>query len=216
MKCRIDGEHWLMKTPVAHRGLHAAEKGIPENSFKAYAAAVEKGYPIEMDVQLTKDNKLVCFHDDNLKRVTGEDSLIWDKTLDEVENLRLSGTSEKIPIVDEVVKRLDGYKGEFVVQSFDPFIMKEFRVKRPDFIRGQLIDKSRHKQLPWIADKLLSVAFFNFIVKPDFMNMNVVYIPVSKRMRKNKRLITWTIRTEEDKAKAMKYADNYIFENIRP
>ena len=48
------------------------------------------------------------------------------------------------------------------------------------------------------------------------MNMNVVYIPVSKRMRKNKRLITWTIRTEEDKAKAMKYADNYIFENIRP
>ena len=242
MKCRIGDEHWLMKTPVAHRGLHAAEKGIPENSFKAYAAAIEKGYPIEMDVQLTKDNKLVCFHDDNLKRVTGEDSLIWDKTLDEVENLRLSGTSERIPtfdeflsliggrvpivielksqrtkgvIVDEVIKRLDGYKGEFVVQSFDPFIMKEFRVKRPDFIRGQLIDKSRHKQLPWIADKLLSVAFFNFIVKPDFMNMNVVYIPVSKRMRKNKRLITWTIRTEEDKAKAVKYADNYIFENIR-
>ena len=208
MKCRIGDEHWLMKTPVAHRGLHAAEKGIPENSFKAYAAAIEKGYPIEMDVQLTKDNKLVCFHDDNLKRVTGEDSLIWDKTLDEVENLRLSGTDEKIPtfdeflsfidgrvpivielksqrtkgvIADEVIKRLDGYKGEFVVQSFDPFIMKEFRVKRP-----------------------------------DFMNMNVVYIPVSTRMRKNKRLITWTIRTEEDKAKAMKYADNYIFENIRP
>ena len=29
MKCRIGDEHWLMKTPVAHRGLHAAEKGIP-------------------------------------------------------------------------------------------------------------------------------------------------------------------------------------------
>ena len=47
MKCRIGDEHWLVKTPVAHRGLHAAEKGIPENSFKAYAAAIEKGYPIE-------------------------------------------------------------------------------------------------------------------------------------------------------------------------
>lgn len=242
-KCRIEKDHWLLKTPVAHRGLHSSGDGIPENSVKAYAAAIEKGYPIEMDIQLTKDNALVCFHDDSLKRMTGVDSLIWDKTLEEVESLSLAGTDEKIPlfddflkfvngrtpivielksqrtkgvIVDEAIKRLDNYKGDFVVQSFDPFIMREFRKKRPQFIRGQLVDKSRHKNLPWIADKLLGMAFFNFTVKPDFMNMNVNYLPVKGGMIKNRRLICWTIRSEEDRKKAEKYADNYIFEVIRP
>ena len=242
-KCRIEEGHWLLNTPVAHRGLHSPDDGIPENSMMAYAAAIEKGYPIEMDIQLTKDNALVCFHDDNLKRMTGVDSLVWDKTLEEVESLSLAGTDEKIPlfddflkfvngrtpvvielksqrtkgvIVDEAIKRLDNYKGDFVVQSFDPFIMREFRKKRPQFIRGQLVDKSRHKNLPWIADKLLGMAFFNFTVKPDFMNMNVKYLPVNGRMIKNRRLICWTIRSEEDRIKAEKYADNYIFEVIRP
>lgn len=242
-KCRIEKGHWLLNTPVAHRGLHSLDDGIPENSMKAYAVAIEKGFPIEMDIQLTKDNALVCFHDDDLKRMTGVDSLVWDKTLEEVESLSLSETDEKIPlfddflkfvngrtpivielksqrtkgvIVDEVIKRLDNYKGDFVVQSFDPFIVREFRKKRPQFIRGQLVDKGRHKNLSWIADKLLGMAFFNFTVKPDFMNMNVKYLPISKRMAKNRRVICWTVRTEEEKAKATAYADNYIFENIRP
>ena len=243
MNCRIGNDHWLLKKPVAHRGLHNIEKGIPENSFKAYSAAIESGYPIEMDIQLTSDNVLVCFHDDSLKRMTGVDSLIREKSYAELCEMRLAGTDEKIPlfddflafvngrtpivielksqktkgvIADEVIKRLDKYEGEFVVQSFDPFIMKEFREKRPDFIRGQLIDKGRHKQLSWFADKLLGMAFFNFAVKPDFMNMNVEYLPVSKRMAKNRRIITWTIRSEEDRKKAERFADNYIFEIIRP
>lgn len=242
-KCRIEKGHWLLNTPVAHRGLHSLDDGIPENSMKAYAAAIEKGYPVEMDIQLTKDNALVCFHDDDLKRMTGVDSLVWDKTLEEVESLSLAETDEKIPlfddflkfvngrtpivielksqrtkgvIVDEVIKRLDNYKGDFVVQSFDPFIMREFRKKRPQFIRGQLVDKGRHKNLPWIADKLLGMAFFNFTVKPDFINMNVKYLPVKGRMIKNRRLVCWTVRSEEDRKKAEKYADNCIFEAIRP
>ena len=119
--------------------------------------------------------------------MTGVDSLIWDKTFEEARALKLAETEEVIPtfdellsfvdgrvplvielksqrtkgvIVDEVIKRLDLYEGEFVVQSFDPFIMREFRKKRPEYIRGQLIDKDRHKNLSYIADKLLSVAFF--------------------------------------------------------
>lgn len=238
---RIKDNHWLLQKPVAHRGLHG--NGIPENSMEAFKAAIMSGYPIETDVQLTKDNALLCFHDDSLKRMTGVDSLIWDKTFEEARALKLAETEEIIPtfdellsfvdgrvplvielksqrtkgvIVDEVIKRLDLYEGEFVVQSFDPFIMREFRKKRPEYIRGQLIDKDRHKNLSYIADKLLSVAFFNFMVKPDFMNMNVKYLPVSNRMKKGRRVISWTIRNEADKEKAEKYADNYIFENIRP
>lgn len=242
-KCRIEKDHWLLKTPVAHRGLHSPESGVPENSMKAYAAAIENGYPIEMDIQLTKDNVLVCFHDDTLSRMTGVDAFVRDKTFEEVRAMRLAGTNEIIPtfdeflafvggrtpivielksqknrgiIADETIKRLDNYKGDFVVQSFDPFIVREFRKKRPQFIRGQLVDKDRHEGLSWITDKLLGMAFFNFTVKPDFINMNVKYLPVKGKMIKNRRLICWTARSEEDRKKAEKYADNYIFEGIRP
>ena len=60
------------------------------------------------------------------------------------------------------------------------------------------------------------MAFFNFTVKPDFINMNVKYLPVKGKMIKNRRIICWTIRSEEDRKKAETYADNYIFEAIRP
>jgi hypothetical protein len=56
----------------AHRGLHDIKKGIPENSIPAFQAAIEAGYGIELDVHLTKDGKLVVFHDDDFRRICGE------------------------------------------------------------------------------------------------------------------------------------------------
>ncbi|MBO5477932.1 MAG: hypothetical protein J6A15_09305 [Clostridia bacterium] len=54
---------------VAHRGLFNKED-IPENSIKAFELCVQKGYAIELDVNMTKDGYLVVFHDANLKRMT--------------------------------------------------------------------------------------------------------------------------------------------------
>jgi len=50
----------------AHRGVHN-NVDIPENSIKAFKYAIENNLNIELDVQLTKDNTLVVFHDENLK-----------------------------------------------------------------------------------------------------------------------------------------------------
>ena len=201
------------------------------------------GYPIETDVQLTKDNALLCFHDDSLKRMTGVDSLIWDKTFEEARALKLAETEEVIPTFDELLSFVDGrvplvieyktqpdkeiivdktlpyldkYKGEFVVQSFDPLIVKTLRKRRPEFIRGQLICQDRHKEQKWIIDRMLAHGLFNCFSKPDFINMNLKWLPVSKAMKRGKRLICWTVRSDEDRQKAEKYADNYIFEYIRP
>ena len=85
MKSRIQKGFWLLERPCAHRGYFDNNSGIPENSSAAYKRAIEKNYPIEMDIQLSKDGKLVCFHDDNLKRMCGVDKnnidefLAWDK-----------------------------------------------------------------------------------------------------------------------------------------
>lgn len=53
----------------AHRGLHDGEAGIPENTMAAFRRAVDAGFGIELDVQLTKDEEVVVFHDFDLKRV---------------------------------------------------------------------------------------------------------------------------------------------------
>ena len=56
---------------IAHRGLHRADRSVPENSLSAFRDAAENGYAIELDVHLTADDRVVVFHDDSLRRVCG-------------------------------------------------------------------------------------------------------------------------------------------------
>ena len=60
----------------AHRGLHNDERA--ENSMSAFRAAVDAGYGIELDVRLSKDGRLVVFHDDTLNRVCGREGRVVD------------------------------------------------------------------------------------------------------------------------------------------
>jgi glycerophosphoryl diester phosphodiesterase len=96
----------VLTSPVAHRGLHG--EGVGENTFTAYQRAIDNGYPIEMDVQLTSDGVPVCFHDDNLVRVTGENALIWDKTYEQIKHLKISGTNDGIPLFSEFLSFVNG------------------------------------------------------------------------------------------------------------
>ena len=69
----------------AHRGLHNNETNAPENSMNAFAKAVDAGYGIELDVQLTKDEKMVVCHDFDLKRICGKDVKVRDLTYEELQ-----------------------------------------------------------------------------------------------------------------------------------
>ena len=70
----------MKKYDYAHRGLHEKDLSVPENSMAGFKAAVEAGYGIEFDLQLTKDKKVVVHHDRSLKRVCGADVSIGDLT----------------------------------------------------------------------------------------------------------------------------------------
>lgn len=160
---RRDTSYFRNKS-YAHRGLHDNE--IPENSLVAFKLARENGFGVELDVQMTKDGKLVVFHDGSLKRVCGIDGRLKDYTYEELEKFRLNGTDEKIPLFSEVLEVLDGvdliceikgdngnknyeicsktydmlmtYKGRFCVESFSPFLVEWFKNNHPEIIRGQL------------------------------------------------------------------------------
>ena len=68
--------------PIAHRGRHDSSAGIIENSRSAFAAAIEQGFAIECDLQLTRDGVPVVFHDDKLDRLTGLSGMVRDVSSD--------------------------------------------------------------------------------------------------------------------------------------
>ena len=73
----------------AHRGLHDNETPAPENSMAAFRKAVDAGYGIELDVQVTKDKIPVVFHDFTLQRVCGQEGKVCDYTYEELQKFHL-------------------------------------------------------------------------------------------------------------------------------
>ena len=101
---------WLYSVHVAHRGLYG--NGVIENTIEAFELAVEKGYNVELDVQLTKDGQLVVFHDENIKRMMGVDINVRDLTYDELNRIRfIASDTARVPLFSEVCELCEGKVG---------------------------------------------------------------------------------------------------------
>lgn len=179
----------------AHRGLHNDERA--ENSMSAFRAAVEGGYGIELDVRLSKDGKLVVFHDDTLDRVCGREGKVIDFTADELKTFSLSGTQDGIPLFTDVLSLVDGripllveikenpgdssvstttceilkdYHGDYIIESFNPLSLKVVKEKLPDVSRGILCQqymKNDNFKKPLYFFMQMLIA--NFSCRPAFI-----------------------------------------------
>ena len=100
----IDKE-WITKPlpMVAHRGLHDAKNGIIENSIDAITAAIDHGFGIEIDVQLSQDDKVIVFHDFDLERLTGHKGHPRDLCSEALTQIQLLSTPNTIPTLDMVL-----------------------------------------------------------------------------------------------------------------
>lgn len=209
--------HTPDKTPFlgrhyAHRGLFDNETCAPENSLQAFEKAVNAGYGIEFDVQLTKDEQLVVFHDASLQRMCGIDGKVWDYTLAELRQMRLAQSDAVIPTLEEVLKLVDGrvpliieykldrvqtkvcqladqvlrrYKGAYCVESFHPLAVAWYRRYRPDVLRGQLCEEYfRYDRFRGNPVMLLmSFLLSNVITRPDFVAYNQLHTDnISRRV----------------------------------
>ena len=184
----------------AHRGLHDEKKNIPENSLAAFKRAVDAGYGIELDVQLTKDRIPVVFHDFTLERMTGQKGKVYEYTLEELKKFRLLDTEEQIPTFEEFLKLVDGkvpliieykvewmdftvcpivdamlqsYNGRYVIESFNPLALSWYRKNRNDVIRGQLADRFKRKDgFKGPLYFFLKHLCLNWVTRPDFIAYN--------------------------------------------
>ncbi|WP_411889319.1 glycerophosphodiester phosphodiesterase family protein [Yoonia sp. SDW83-1] len=94
--------------PIAHRALHDRKAGRVENSMKSIKAAIEAGYGIEMDVQLTADGHAMVFHDDVLDRLTAQDGAVRAHTRAGLEAIELTDDGGTIPSLEDVLALVDG------------------------------------------------------------------------------------------------------------
>lgn len=237
-----DKSAWLRTVPIAHRGLHGDK--IPENSLAAFAAAVEAGYAIEMDLQLSADGKVVVFHDYGLARMTGFKQKVRETSWEQLRQLKLAGSEQGIPLFSEllalvagkvpllievknegavgaleqaVIDQLKGYQGDCALQSFNPFVVQYFAKHAPEMTRGQLSSNFKGEKLALWKKFLLRNLLLNFISKPAFIAYEYGALPdwFARRVReKGLLLLTWTVRNEEDYKRARLLFDNIIFEGF--
>ena len=103
----------------AHRGYFDNENGIPENSIPSFEKAIENGYGIELDVQLSADGVPMVFHDADLERMTGVKGKIWEYTAEELDKMTLLDTSYTICTLEYVMNIIDGQVPVIVEHKMD-------------------------------------------------------------------------------------------------
>lgn len=231
----------MFSRPIAHRGLHGID--APENSLAAFGKAIEAGFPIEIDVRPIDDGTVVVFHDDKLTRMTDLDGYVCNMTKSDLEKVRLRNSDERIPTFKEVLEFVDGrtpllieikndstvgqlerdtlellssYKGEYAVQSFNPYSMEFFKKNAPQIPRGQLSCFFDKKDLGFFKRFVLKRLKMNKVSSPDFISYNHANLP-NKYVTKTKLpTLAWTVRSNAEMEKCLPYCDNIIFENFIP
>ena len=236
---------WLVDKYIAHRGFHNLTDS-PENSLKSFQNAIDYGYAIELDVHLISDGTIVVFHDNNLKRMANADGYVENLKKEDLEKINLLHTNEHIPTLEQVLNLVNGrtpilieikntgkvgeleqkllttlrkYKGEFAIQSFNPYSLEYFKRYAPHILRGQLSSFFKNnKELSFFKKIFLKRMSFNKkISKPHFISYQAENLP-NRFVNKfsNLPVLAWTVRSQQQYEKIIKYCDNIIFESFEP
>ena len=196
---RRDGPGWekLEGFRYAHRGLHGP--GVPENSLAAFRRAAEAGYGAELDVHLTRDGRLVVIHDGDLERMCGVPGRVAEKTAEELAALRLAGSEEHIPLLEEVLPLFAG-RAPLVVEL------------KTDRHGAAALARDTVDCLDRLA---LTNLFYNAFTRPDFVayRFGDREKPAVRLCRKfGMRMAYWTLRSRADVALAEQEGALPIFE----
>jgi glycerophosphoryl diester phosphodiesterase len=229
----------LIARPFAHRGLHGP--GVIENSRAAFEAAIAAGHGIELDVQTSADGEAMVLHDYKLERLAGRDALVVVMKAAELQRITLTGTDETIPTLAEILaliggrapllievktperdlaglsrsveRALSGYEGPVAVMSFNPEVGRWFARHAPARLRGLVVTESKRGWRGWYERPLALRR-----ARADFLAYDIRDLP--SRFATAQRLsgmpvLTWTVRSLADRARAAEHASQIIYETER-
>jgi len=237
---------WMKTHNIAHRGLHTDNEIVPENSLLAMRLAKESGYAMEFDIHITKDDKIVVFHDADLVRMCNANVRVEESTYSDLKQYRLLSSPEKIPLLSDVLdcvnghtpllieikntkhidricsitlETLKGYSGAYAIQSFNPKIVHWFTKNAPYIKRGMVAYDMKDSSEPWVNKMIIRHMLLSFWVKPDFINYEHLSLPLrklSKLQKKGVTIIAWTVRTQEELDRVKRHYSNAVFELFVP
>ena len=220
----------------AHRGLFDNKK-IVENTIRAFKKALLDNINIELDIRVTKDNKIIVFHDSNIKRLTNIDGLVKNITYDELKNIKLLNTNDKIPLLEEVLTLVKGkvtllievkdnlsnstlrelnkllldYNGKVLLQSFNPIILRKMALTSLKRYHMGILLVNNYKGFKMA---LYEVFINKYFIKQKYISFISSPKELVFKVKEitNKELFIWTIKTRDDFIKYKKYSNNLICE----
>ena len=226
----------LVSRPFAHRGLHG--RGVPENSRAAFEAAIGAGRGIELDVQASADGRAMVFHDESLDRLAEASGPLAARTASELGRVRLKGSDETVPTLEEVLglvggragllievkasgrradglsgaveRALRGYKGPVAVMSFNPEVGRWFAAHEPAILRGLVVTEKGRRRRGGLVRRLAA-----WRARPDFLAYDIRDLPsafAAAQRTLGRPILTWTCRSDSDWARAGEHADQVIYE----
>lgn len=237
---------WLKDNLITHRGLHTLDQSVPENSLEAFRLAIESGYSIEFDVNLTKDDVVVVFHDFNLSRMFHVNQNLDEFTYSDLKKYRLKN-NEHIPTLKEVLDLIDGkvpmlielkphghvkklckafmkvmenYTGKYAAFSFHPSVVYYLKKHHKDVIRGQISEFFRSEQkMSKFTKYLMKRMSFNFLTRPDFISYGIYDMPnkyLDKLKKKGITIISYAAKSQKEFDFVKSHYHNVVFEYFHP
>ncbi|QEE47746.1 glycerophosphodiester phosphodiesterase [Rhizobium sp. WL3] len=231
---------WIKDLPVAHRGYHDMNKTVWENTLSAFSRAIEAGFAIECDIQLSSDSVPMVFHDHDLQRLCNMTGEVRERTAGELRMLSIGGTKDKIPtlrqmlnlvkgqvplvielkgidaehddgFVEAVLEVLEGYEGKVALMSFDYHLLRALKAVDCPWPVGLTAEGVKPEDLAAHAEAMA--------LGLDFSSYCVAHLPndfITSLREKGTPIITWTVRDEMMRAQTYKYAEQMTFEGFDP
>ncbi len=144
----------------------------------------------------------------------------------------------RVPLVIELKSHFDGdprpvqraahvlaaYSGPAAVMSFDPYLVETARQIAPSLVRGIVAERhyAHHEwdRMPPAKKRRMAFLLHGFRTRPHFVAYGVkdlpAVAPLVARWVFGLPLLTWTVRSEDDRRTASRWADQMIFEGGRP
>ena len=230
---------FLAHRAYAHRGLHH-EGGPIENSMPAFSAALAAGYGIECDVRLSRDGIAFVFHDAELDRLTDTTGPVATRTAVELDAIALKGgnggiprlsallslVGMRVPVLIElkidavreiaplcraVLGDLSEHPSQAVIMSFHPGVGAWFAHNASHIVRGLVMSEENARGWAASLRRRLDIAG----AKPDFLAYDIRSLPSTNATlfrAMGHPVLSWTVCTAQDRARATQHADAIIFE----
>ncbi len=223
---------------TAHRG---SSTDAPENTLAAINSAIENGADFsEIDVQQTKDGKIVLLHDKSFKRTTGVDKNVCELNLNDIKKLDAGSwfdekyKGEKVPTLEEVIdytKDKISLNIEIKTNTMDTTLIEDVvrLIKEKDLISKCVVTSLDYKAIEEVErlEPRIKTGYIMFIALGDLEKLNVDFYSVEERNvneelvinahRIGREVHVWTINTTESMESVLEYGvDNIITDNVKP